>query len=87
MSVHTNLDQTYLPLIKQHARDRWHERTPADQPLASAWFSATPVDAPQQPNAAATPGSTNPQTHSCSSVMAGCELSSSTTVAYNTAAS
>ena len=46
MSVHTNLDQTYLPLIKQHARDRWHERTPADQPLASAWFSATPVTAP-----------------------------------------
>jgi RNA polymerase subunit RPABC4/transcription elongation factor Spt4 len=46
MSAHTTLDQTYLPLIKQHARDRWHERTPGNQPLASAWFSATPVDAP-----------------------------------------
>ena len=46
MSVHPNLDQTHLPLIKQHARDRWNERTPADQPLASAWFSATPVTAP-----------------------------------------
>ena len=46
MSEHTNLDQTYLPLIKQHARDRWHERTPADRPIEEAWRIATPVDAP-----------------------------------------
>lgn len=46
MSAHSNHHQTHLPPIKQHARDRWHERTPADQPLSSAWFSATPVDAP-----------------------------------------
>ncbi|WP_152422408.1 hypothetical protein [Halorubrum californiense] len=46
MSVHTNLDQTYLPLIKQHARDRWHERTPADRSIEEAWRVATPVDAP-----------------------------------------
>ncbi|WP_254821947.1 hypothetical protein [Haloglomus halophilum] len=46
MSVQHNLDQTYLPLIKQHARDRWHERTPAERPLEEAWRVAKPVDAP-----------------------------------------
>jgi len=35
MSVQPNLDQTYLPLIKQHARDRWHERTPHTNPRIS----------------------------------------------------
>jgi len=53
MSEHTNLDQTYLPLIKQHARDRWHERTPQTgrskkrgASTIEAWRIATPVDAP-----------------------------------------
>lgn len=46
MSIHSNLDQTYLPPIKQHARDRWHERTPADRRLEDAWRVAKPVDAP-----------------------------------------
>jgi len=85
MSVQPNLDQTYLPLIKQHARDRWHERTPAHQPLASAWFSATPVDAPAARCSHAR--LYEPTDASCSSVTAGCERSSSTTAASNTAAS
>ncbi|WP_418284836.1 hypothetical protein [Halorubrum sp. DTA46] len=46
MSSYTNLDQTYLPPIKQHARDRWHERFPTDRPLEAAWRTAKPVDAP-----------------------------------------
>jgi len=46
MSTTDNLDQTYLPPIKQHARERWHERFCTDEPLDAAWFTATPVDAP-----------------------------------------
>lgn len=47
MSAHTNFDQTYLPQIKQHARDRWHERTPVDRSIEEAWFIAIPVEAPE----------------------------------------
>lgn len=46
MSVRSNLDQTHLPTIKPHARDRWQERTPADRPLENAWCKAKPVEAP-----------------------------------------
>jgi len=46
MSVQANLDQTHLPPIEQHARDRWHQRTPANRPLKDAWLAATPVEAP-----------------------------------------
>lgn len=46
MSVSNNLDQTHLPPIKPHARDRWNERTPADRPLEVAWRHAKPVEAP-----------------------------------------
>lgn len=46
MSVHNNLDQMYLPPIKQHARDRWRDRTSADRPLEAAWRAAKPVEAP-----------------------------------------
>lgn len=46
MSVNTNLDQSYLPPITDHAHARWQERTPADRPLEVAWRQATPVEAP-----------------------------------------
>lgn len=46
MSVGNTLDQTNVPPIKQHARERWHQRTPADRPLAIAWQQAKTVEAP-----------------------------------------
>jgi hypothetical protein len=46
MSVHNNLEQTHVPRIKDHARTRWAQRTPADRPLEIAWRQAKPVDAP-----------------------------------------
>lgn len=46
MPVRNNLDQTFVPPIKPHAHDRWHQRTPADRPLEVAWRAAKPVDAP-----------------------------------------
>jgi hypothetical protein len=46
MSNHNNLDQMYLPPIKQHARNRWHERFPIDRPIEAAWRAGKPVDAP-----------------------------------------
>ena len=46
MSARNHYDQTYVPPIKQHARDRWQERTPADRPLVVAWRAAKPVEAP-----------------------------------------
>ena len=46
MSARNNLEQTYVPPIKEHARARWHERTPADRPLEAAWRAGKPVSAP-----------------------------------------
>jgi rubrerythrin len=46
MSTHSNLDQTYLPPIKDHARKRWHDRFNTDRPLEAAWRTAKPVEAP-----------------------------------------
>lgn len=46
MSAVHNLDQMYLPKINDHARERWHQRTPADRPLENAWYAAKHVEAP-----------------------------------------
>lgn len=46
MNQYATHEQTHLPTITPHARERWHERTPADRPLEVAWNQAEAVDAP-----------------------------------------
>jgi len=46
MSVDNITAQTHRPVITDHARTRWEERTPADRPLEVAWRQAKPVEAP-----------------------------------------